>query len=478
MTNDTHMKPQQNTDSFRKRNSVLVSGRSSYTALINPKYEPNKLHINDLDIIEKNKVKILEITSSKRSVFRQFNNILNQANNIKSTVVIDWLSIYYFVQDETIPEPEDPDKEKVIQYTDQLVLVYNGSGNKNFKYSWNVIYKGISIATLLSHTRSVKFIKKGVVKVDYRNHLFYTDQLWIVYDLLVKTLNLRFKNVSRLDIAFDGLNYLYDFFNAYVKQDTKNKIVELKGRTRINSKVLDRDTMKHQNFNIGAPNSAKSITIYNKSLDIVKTRKEYIQQYWLKNGILKNLIPIDDLYNGLKQSKSKAEKIYLEGYENIFRFEIRLKSDALNEIKGFNVAMLRDVNSLVSIVKLHVRSFFDAVYLTDNNKVSRCTTIDLLPFNQFKIIPLEKVELKDRGNIYKAKLAINFNVKALFTGEFSLEEATPKESIINTIKLCDLQKWFKKKCENEWIKTYPSFSPNETHTSQVKELIQDIINQL
>jgi hypothetical protein len=476
MTNESTQIDRENTATCTQRNNEVVSRRLSYTAPINPKKEPNNLEINNIDEIRKNKVKTLEIESSKRTVFRQFRNILSQAKNINSTVVIDWLSVYFITQEDTIPEPEDPEKEKVVQYSEHLVLVYSGTGNKNFKYLWSVMYKGINVATVLSHTRSVKFIKKGVVKVDYKNHLFYTDQLWPVYDMLVKKLNLRFKNVSRLDIAFDGLNYLYDFCNAYVKQDSKKKIVELKGRTRINSKVLDRQTMKYQNFNIGAQNSSKFITIYNKSLDIVKTRKEYIQQFWLKNGILKNRMPLDVLCNNLK--RSQEEKIYLEGYENIFRFEIRLKSEALNEIRGFKIDMLRDTNSLVSIVKLHVRSFFDAVYLTDNNKISRCINIDLLPFSQFKITPLEKVELKDRNNIYKSKLAINLNVKNLFSGKFSLEEATAKQAIINYIELCDLQKWFMNKYENEWLKTYPSFSPNETHTSQVKELIQDIINQI
>lgn len=475
MTNENPQKPTKNTVSLSQRNSELVSRRLSYTAPIKPEKESIILCINNINEIGKNKVNALKIESSKRTVFRQFRNILNQTNNINSTVVIDWLSVYFMIQEDTIPEPEDPEKEKVVQYSDQLVLIYSGSGNKNFKYLWSVMYKGISVATLLSHTRSSKFIKKGVIKVDYKNHLFYTDQLWIVYETLSKTLNLRFKNVSRLDIAFDGLNYLYDFCNAYVKQDSKNKVVEFKGRTRINSKVLDRQTMKYQNFNIGVPNSSKSITIYNKSLDIVKTRKEYIQQFWLKNGILKNRIPLEVLSNNL--NRSQEEKIYLEGYENIFRFEIRLKSEALNEIRGFKIDMLQDSNSLVSIVKLHVRTFFDAVYVTDS-RVSRCIPIDLLPFNQFKIIPLEKVELKDRNNIYKSKLAINLNIKNLFTGAFSFEEATAKQAIINYIELCNLGKWFKNKYENEWLKTYPSFSPNESHSSQVKELIQDIINQI
>jgi hypothetical protein len=259
-----------------------------------------------------------------------------------------------------------------------------------------------------------------------------------------------------------------------VKQTAENKEVELKGHPRFNSKVLDRKTMKYQNFQVGAPGSKKTITIYNKSLDIVITRKDYIQEFWKQNGILKQMLPIEMLAKALS---GKTDKIHIDGYENIYRFEIRLKGEALTQISKFNVGMLQTADGLISIVKLMVNNFFEAVWLTDIN-ISRCTPINLIPFDQFNIVPLEKVALLERDDLYKTKLSINKNVKQLYKGHIGADNASVYEMLTFDIQQFSLQKWFYDKYIGEWKDKYSKLNPDKDHVMQVHELIAQLIDDV
>lgn len=407
-------------------------------------------------------------------VQKTFLKTLQLIEKQKCTVVIDWLSVLFMSKIGIIQEPPVSNAEFSQSVTDRITLQFYGKGTEHYRFIWHVLVNGEHLATMLSHTRNQKFVRDGVVKIDFKNHLLYTDQLWPVYFELVDGLDLVYRNVARLDIALDGLNYLVDFMNLYVKQTAENKVVELKGHPRFNSKVLDRKSMKYQNFQVGAPGSKKLITIYNKSLEIVISRKEYIQQFWKQNGIMQQLLPIDMLAKALE---GKQEKYHVEGYENIFRFEIRLKGEAIKQIEKFHLGMLQTPDGLVSIVKLMISNFFEAVWLTDIN-ISRCDNIDLIPFHQFKIVPLAKVALLERDDLYKTKLSVNKNIKQLYKGHLSPDNASVMEMLVFDIEHFRLEKWFRDKYRGEWRDKYGKLNPNIEYVTTVNEFIEQLIEQV
>lgn len=407
-------------------------------------------------------------------ITENFKNALQQSETERCTVVIDWLSVLFKIEDRKIPEPPAEMAEFSHVVNDRITLQFYGKGTEHYRYIWFVIVAGEHLATMLSHTRNAKFVRNGVVKVDFKNHLLYSEQLWPVYSELVHSLDLQYKNVSRLDIALDGLNYLVDFMNLYVKQTAQTKVVELKGHPRFNSKVLDRKSMKYQNFQIGAPGSKKVITIYNKSLDIVITRKEYIQEFWKQNGILQQMLPIEML---AKAMAGTIDRTAIEGYQNIYRFEIRLKGEAISQIEKFNIGILQSTSGLISIVKLMVRNFFEAVWLTDTN-ISRCEEIQLIPFDQFEIVPLAKIALLQRDDLYKTKLSINKNIRQLYTGHLSPENASVYEMLQFDIDQFRLQKWFREKYTKEWKPKYSKLNPDHAHVANVDMLISQLFEVL
>jgi hypothetical protein len=421
----------------------------------------------------------LSYTAPKFSQFspnaKKFNDLMNFKKMPKIAVIIDWFSVLFTHPEGAIPTP--PGEAEEFTHTLQnskLTLHYTGKGQQHYKYIWHINFNGEHLATLLSHTRNDKFVRKNNCKIDFKNHLLYSSQLWPFYDLILKELNLTYKNISRLDIAIDGVNYLQKFMNLYVKQDADQKVVEFKGKPSINANILDKKTMFYQHFRIGSKGGKKVAVIYNKSLDIVKTRKEYIQKYWLQNGIIEQLTDLEQLAKALDKS---AEKTYLEGFNNIYRFELRIKGERIKEIENFSLQLLKTPDGLISIVKLLTRQFFDAFWL-DNANTARCTPVNLLPFDQFEIIPLDKIELLERGDLYKTKLSINKNVRQLYTGKLNPDNAAVFEMLKFDIELYDLKKWTERKLSDEWQKQYSAQQPNKEYLIEVNEFFETLLAEI
>lgn len=407
-------------------------------------------------VIPTNKNQKTEIDSMEMDFTTRFKKSLHAINETRVCVSLDWLSVLFNDNNNIIPIPQDDKQEEMIPVNEStIVLQYMGGGNQYFKHRYNVLNKNEQVATILAHTRNEKFVKRGTVKIDFRNDLLYSSDLWPTYDTIAHIFRLEYKNISRMDIAVDGMNHLYEFLNVFVKQEKHNQVVLNKGSVTIVPKIEDRATMKYQNFLISGSKARKQVTIYNKSLDIVRTGKHYIQQYWKQNGLLKQLMPLEFLAKALT-----AEKIYLEDYQNIFRFEVRVRGERIAEIKDFSVEMLKSGNGLMSLLKMFCHRFFDFAW-KDDERSSRCTEINIIPFHQFDIIPLEKAQKKKRDDMYKTRLTIHKNVKQLYQGRLLLENAAVYEMLIFDINEFELEKWFWNKVTMEWHPLYSKLTTEE-----------------
>lgn len=392
-----------------------------------------------------------------------------ESKMLRIVPVLDWLAVNFKDPDHKVPEAESADD--VIKITEAITLKYFGKGNEHYKFIWHLLYNGEHLVNLLSHTRNEKFVKKDMVKVEFKNHLLYTTDLWTVYDDVVSTFQLVYKNISRVDIAIDGLNYLVGFVNAYTKQSSANKVVELKGRGRFKSNLLHKPSMYYNSFQLGSLKK-KQVTIYNKSQELVKSGKDYIQRFWLKNGIARELLPLEMLAKALKGKKDQEDVYHLEGYENIYRFELRLTGEMILEIKDFHISFLRDPNKLMSIVRRLNENFF---HFIDHCRLdnSKCPDIDLLPYNQFSIEPIELQRVECRTDLYKTKLSIKKNVHQLYLGNLSPDNYSAAEMLIFDVNNYDLKEWFGKKFP-EWHKEYSKVGNDPDYTETVYEFLADL----
>lgn len=219
----------------------------------------------------------------------------------------------------------------------------------------------------------------------------------------------------------------------------------------------------------------KQITIYNKSQEIIHSQKDYIQNFWVKNGIAKKLMPLKALADAMKKEKTNDEIYHVEGFENIYRFEIRLTGQMILEIKDFTIEYLKDSNKLMSIIHRLNENFF---HFVDHRRAdnSKCPDIDLLPYNQFQITPIELQRIERRDDLYKTKLSIKKNVHQLYLGTLRPETYSLTEMLIFDVNNYDLKQWFEKKLI-EWHKEFSKLHTDFEYIDQVRDFLMSLNSQ-
>lgn len=391
------------------------------------------------------------------SNFSEVEDLLNEQEKGKFCITLDWLSMYFKnfgLFDEKYTEGDE------IILNDDIVLTEINRPTLHFNTHFVLFYKKEECAHVLMHSKNEVFFAKDIVKVEFTNHTLYSGVWQIIYDCLASKA-LRYSGCSRIDIAIDGVGYLQKLMNVYAKQNLGRETILLKNnsekRSIFSAKVLNPKTRLFENFNIGSSGGNKMITIYNKSLEIVKSGKDYIQEFWLKNGVINKLNDLKLQGIELNREERKGDQqYYIKGQENIYRFEIRLKSESIKEIKNFSIELLKSPEGLISIVRTHCKKYFEACF-NDNENITRCTNIDLLPYNKFGGQLISKIKRVEKDGLYKAKLTIHGIIQDIYKGyvdDSKINEAI--EVISDRVSKYNLAEYLEKKLP-EWEKKYKKF---------------------
>lgn len=415
--------------------------------------------------------KTKEIDYLKNFVNNEF-----EANNY--SVAVDWLSVYFTdIENELNREWKE---NEAVKLSEDVVLIYNRDkkAGSDFKHLIEVHYKNEVVANFLVQPFRESWEKKQIIKLEFKNHTFYSGICWVLYDSLIKLLKIEYRNTARLDIAIDGVNYLHGLFNEYAKQKKTTQIMQLKNsgidRARFNCKVMNPKNFLFENFSIGGATSRKMITIYNKTVELHKSNKKYIFEYWAKNKLIEKVPENFEQQSAevAKQTKKGKDIFNIPNCDNIYRFEMRLKSEAVQEIENFDFMKLRDIKYLVSIVKLHCRNFFELKLLT-HKKLIDCETLQLLPFEQLGFDFLEKTKRAEQDDTYKAKVSIHKTVKSIYNGKIKNESINEYiHTIVNDTAQFEIRKYVLNKLL-EWKDKYKIFVKKDR-----KEDVEYILNEL
>lgn len=171
---------------------------------------------------------------------------------------------------------------------DLLTLKSNYRNGNNYHYSFIIEYDNIHFGYIhLCNTKSVM-----ICKVEVDNRILYEQSMIYVLSRLfhiAKVFNLKFNNISILDIARDTLTQLYSELSIIYYQSTKcnGTVHELSGTkpqfkpvTRIKiHDYPDEDTRKGT-FNIGSKKSEVNIRVYCKTPELSDNnfKKDYIRE--------------------------------------------------------------------------------------------------------------------------------------------------------------------------------------------------------
>lgn len=384
-------------------------------------------------------------------------DIQNEIKKVKASIALDWLTVYYRYNNETTEtnnenievarrKIEFTDENKVFQINENMYLLKLEAGTQHFKNRCLIFYKSEIVGTIMFGSYSEKIFKKDVFKVDYTNETLYTG---IFSEVHMNLLNFGFvtSSLGRVDIAIDGCNYLVKYLNAYVKQNKENETTYLPfklvnaGKTRniLSPGVFNPETYLMEHFKIGTTNSKKYITIYNKSLELSKSNKKYILEYWYENGVI-DINP--DRYNH-------------KDHKNIYRFELRLTPQAINKIKDVSVLNLADKAFLAGIVKRHSWHYFEFVSVSGKGR-----KIPLLPYEKFNALKLQYVNSKVNTGTYKAKLTVHGLVNDIYNCRVKQENVNEAiEIIFDRVLRYNLIEYLANKLP-EWHNKYKLQTPN------------------
>lgn len=416
-----------------------------------------------------------------QAIKQRIDELLKERDNSNVCISLDWLSLYFKHQLKFEKSYQEGDQ---IVLTEDCYLLEINRPTLHFTTHFVLFYKNEECAHVLCNSRNEKFFAGDVVKVDFVNHTLYSGQWVEIYELL-QNFGLVYHAAGRVDIAIDGVNYLQELLNIYAKQSVRNRTMILKNsselRARFHAKVLNTKTMLFENFNIGAHGGNKMITVYNKSLEIVKSGKKYIQDFWLKNGVIQPSEQIDLPHQSeqLKKAEKRGkETFYLKGYRNVYRFELRLKSESIKEIEGFSIKMLLTPEGLANIVRTHCKKYFEACF-NDNRNVTKCTPFDLLPYNKLNARVIAKIQRVEKGGLYKAKLTVHGLIQDVYKGNVNSWNYNESiEVIFDRVAKYNLWDWLEMKLP-EWDRLYINFVHKDriNDVTIIKNRIAELVEQ-
>ncbi len=271
---------------------------------------------------------------------------------MKYAISVDWAQAM-FVCDDVLPLPSD---DAVYASGNVVFTPCAVQGNKYFSHSWEVSLDGEAFALVFSHSRTT-LIASNVVQVKIYNHHLYRHDWLSRLRTMCAMMHWHYKNVSRLDIAIDGV------FDALANTQTGEVVYErglrrfiqeeyignrkyaMMGKAKLSASSLDTKTGDFAGFYIGKSSSDKILSIYDKSRELEQSCKQYIRDFWASCG--------------------------LADAGNVERVELRMRSACIKTIENFDFWRLDDAAYLVSIARTQFENWFEFVPTSEDGNKSR-----------------------------------------------------------------------------------------------------------
>ncbi len=279
------------------------------------------------------------------------------------------------------------------------------------------------IGTLLWQQRSNTIKIKQFAQLKLENHLFYTKSLEEIHNLikhLLKELNLTFYSINRLDLALDFEN----------KQQKVEKLIK---RLQTNEILLggkDKDINYYQHVQqgkvipngvtIGKRTSSKFCRLYNKTNEMQKTMKHYIQNCW------------------------KALQIKNE----VFRLEYQLNGNYLRNIENLSLKKIFNIHYIVNLFEKATENHFKFHINKKRKEVNKMPLFEFISFDKVKrglkviTTKITKLSRTIKESLIGQKRQVKSLLRSYFSTNQKIEYLLPLKQTLTDF---DLWKWYEKK---------------------------------
>lgn len=282
---------------------------------------------------------------------------------------------------------------------------------KHFSYLFDVYYYGEHVGTLQSHTKAANYFDPYSMQFKLLNHLLYTEDWLTIYTDILNGCNWSHKSLTRVDIAIDGVGASNYRDMVYKAVNSRSKVM-MSGKTNVSTNYKGNDI---QSVTVGSRSSSKYGRIYNKSNELKRSNKTYINQYWLNSTLS------------------------IEPNKDVWRIEMEVKSKLFKK-RGYDVWRLNDTNYIASIMRTELKGWLSFYSMnTDKNKyrAMKKNEKELIDWETIGGQLLPKAKAKKPSDIFQAKAYIKSQKRYLQVFGFSSLEEVAKE--------WDLTEWAKSK---------------------------------
>lgn len=316
-----------------------------------------------------------------------------EKNGVKTmyTICSDWVEFICLWEGNTIVQ-------QFLNHTNGDIIVERISvhNNPNFKYLHRLYLHEVEVCDIFSTpNNSTHAFNEVALKVS--NALLYTTSWVDDIRYVVRYFNLEFKRMARWDIALDGedLLRLDEIFHKYTHSHTvqcNNKAI------KILPMEFNKVDLRWSGWNVGKRKTGIAGRYYDKTTEIIASRKNYVEDYWFKNGI---------------------------ATERVGRFEVQLNYPRLRKyrIDMSNMDLLTNTEYLSTVFREEVQSWirFYRVRRKDflNHKketaINRGSEIRFIKWNHLphRTELLEYIDHTPCANITNARTAISFNLREI-----------------------------------------------------------------
>lgn len=344
-----------------------------------------------------------------------------------------------------------------------LTIKYRGYGHQTFEDVCEVIYKNNIIGTMEIHPRSL--MSPDTVLFSVANRIQYQKGWTELIKEAWSDLELTFTHICRLDIAVDQ-PYIKQF--SFIKDLINGKLIHTGNATFTVEYEKGKDGKPDARyFRFGSRSSDKFLRAYYKRQELAVSNKNYIFEYWERNGW--------KLGEGQEVARFEIvlKRKELKRYNDIF--------EKYGELNANSLHLLEDPEYLASLYNTGNKGFFEFVSnrsLARTGNVTRCKRKVILDLSNISTYLLEKIISKVTSDIYKAKVVC----KQMF--HFACKTLEPRYMMLvdEVLFNFNLRRWFeanREKFYKEYEYKYKSanFQYLKNYTSN-PEFVQEKIWKL
>lgn len=306
----------------------------------------------------------------------------------------------------------------------KINIHYRGYGHQQFETVAEVFLENEKIGVMDLHPRAL--LNPDTVLFSVDNRIQYSEGWTDKVKEVWKGLNLSFSHTCRLDIATDSpYSNQFDFIQEIITGKLKQV-----GSTRF-SPLYDGQnsdgSAKLIYFTFGSRSSDKFIRAYYKRQELAKSNKQYIMEFWNRNGF------------------------ELGDNQEVARFEIVLKRKELKkyedtlgdygDLNAKNLHLLENTEYLATLFNTAKKGFFEFVsnrsFLRTGN-ISRCVRKMVLDLSDISCNLLNKITSKATNHIFTAKMT----AKMLYLFHCKTDEKHYMLQVEEILHNFNLTRWF------------------------------------